>query len=278
MEPLISSLVDLNTYSVKRLDEPDFETKFTAFKLVASSESNFTPRFWMPLVHNLLYNLRDVDEYSVRTAGVECLLRVVDLAAESGVSQEGVLSFLDLAIYTLLPEIKKGLKFNSEVVRKEFVIVLAALITKLPEHPRLVDMACLLAGGDDEANFFSNIYHPQIHRRERALRRLSKECESISSGNLNSIFIPIASHFVFESNLAERHQLVNEAVNALSACANSLPWGHYYRLILRYFDSLKKKPHLEHVVIRVVVAILESFHFKVWVLAVELIVGYCSKG
>jgi hypothetical protein len=47
---------------------------------------------------------------------------------------------------------------------------------------------------------------------------------------------------------------------------------------LRYFDSLKKKPHLEHAVIRVVVAILESFHFKVWVLAVELNVGYCAKG
>jgi U3 small nucleolar RNA-associated protein 20 len=266
MAPLISALVDLNTYSAKRLDEPDFETKFTAFKLVASDESKFTSREWLPLVHNLLYNLRDEVEYSVRTAGVECLLRIVDLAAaEGGDVKDGALSFLDVSIYTLLPEIKKGLKFNSEVVRKEFVIVLAALIGKLPEHPRLVDMAKLLAGGDDEANFFSNVYHPQIHRRERALRRLSKECEGISSGNLNSVFIPIVSHFVFESSLIERHQLVNEAVNALSACANSLPWGHYYRLICRYFESLKKKPHLEHVVVRVVVAILESFHFKVFV-------------
>jgi U3 small nucleolar RNA-associated protein 20 len=280
MQPLISNLVDLNTYSFKRLDEPDFETKFTAFKLVASTESSFSPRYWLALVHNFLYNLRDIDEYSVRTAAVECMLRLVDLAAapDGDMKEAGALSYLDIVIYTLLPEIKKGLKFNSEVVRKEFVIVLAALITKLPNHRSLTDMSALLAGGDDEANFFSNIYHPQIHRRERALRRLSKECETISPGNINSIFIPIASHFVFESNLAERHQLVNEAVNALSALANSLPWGQYYRLILRYFDSLKKKPHLEHIVIRVVVAILESFHFKVFTIFMSNpLLGYCTK-
>jgi hypothetical protein len=42
--------------------------------------------------------------------------------------------------------------------------------------------------------------------------------ESISAGNMNTIFIPIAYHFVNEA--------VNKAV-AFSACANSHSCAHY---------------------------------------------------
>jgi U3 small nucleolar RNA-associated protein 20 len=35
----------------------------------------------------------------------------------------------------------------------------------------LQEMKVLLAGGDEEANFFNNVLHFQVHRRSRALRR-----------------------------------------------------------------------------------------------------------
>ena len=44
----------------------------------------------------------------------------------------------------------------------------------------------LLQGDDEEANFFNNILHIQLHRRIRALHRLTEKCKS---GVLNPVCI-----------------------------------------------------------------------------------------
>lgn len=162
LEALSQLMSNLNAFSAKRLDEPDFDLRFAALRSISLNEHNLPPKQWLPVVHNLVYNIHDVEEYSVRTAAGNGLLQLVSLASEDTFDSKN--SHLEIVIYTLLPCIKKGLKFNAELVRKEFLEVLSSIVVKLSSHPVVSDMTKLLAQGDDEANFFSNIYHPQVYQ------------------------------------------------------------------------------------------------------------------
>jgi hypothetical protein len=59
-----------------------------------------------------------------------------------------------------------------EVVRYEFVQLLVALIDAFPSHCKLQSLHQLYHPSDPDVDFFTNIVHLQLHRRQRALRRL----------------------------------------------------------------------------------------------------------
>ncbi|KAJ3091156.1 U3 snoRNP protein [Quaeritorhiza haematococci] len=317
---IVSDLVhDLNAYSKTRLDEHDFERKFSALSQITGElgTQQLSAEQWLPILHNLIYYMQDVEEYSVRTNatfGVVTLMERVAKEEAAKTSQGHTdadyksgrrgLQLLDLVLFTIFPAVKRGMKLNESAARQEFVSVLGAMVRLFPELPQFKDMVPLLAGGDDEASFFSNIHHVQMHRRLRALRRLAAECgegspdagtledndmmgddeeegeekpeeteqlpqqqssspkATLSPSNIANIFVPLVSHMIFESDRVAEHQLVTEAINAVAACAKALPWGHYYALLRRFLNAIPKKPQLEKALIRVVVAVLERFHFN----------------
>ena len=124
-------------------------------------------------------------------------------------------------------------------------------------------MNSLLAGGDDEASFFTNIHHIQTHRRTRALRRLSELCDEgeLRSSTLADIFLPLISHFITGASDKSDHHLVNEAILATGRIARQLAWGAYNSLVRQYIRLAKEKTEQEKFFIRTVVALLDNFHF-----------------
>ena len=65
---------DLNAYAVRRLDEPDYNTRLSASTTPGSQpynsitrdrETPFTIDQWMPLIHNLLYYILQAEEFGV---------------------------------------------------------------------------------------------------------------------------------------------------------------------------------------------------------------------
>ena len=70
----------------------------------------------------------------------------------------------------------------------EVLGVIVYLVEHCKQIASLQEMRHLLENGDEEANFFNNILHIQVHRRPRALRRLADHCEQENSWNLYRVY------------------------------------------------------------------------------------------
>lgn len=92
-------------------------------------------------------------------------------------------------------------------------------------------MKVLLEGGDEEANFFNNVLHVQVHRRSRVLRRLAGHCAEghMQSSTVNEIFIPLVGHFLSTSNVD--HHLIDVTIMTTGRMLKRLVWSAYYALV-----------------------------------------------
>lgn len=252
---------ELNAFSAKRLDEPDFDRRLAAFdELNERGEVRLSAREWLPLLHNMLHFIQDSEELAIRSnagTGLRQFLSVVAAAPEDG-HLRGVFTKV---VYVGL---RKGVKSRSEQVRREVLTVLAAAVQQLGELPALEEMRGLLAGGDDEASFFNNIHHIQIHRRARALRRLGDQAEqgTLRSKIIADVFAPLVGHFLQTGSVElVDHNLVNEAIACLGRLAGQMQWSAYNALLWKYLRLANEKTAAEKVYVRTAMAILDHFHF-----------------
>jgi len=256
-------LVELNAFSERRIDEPDFDRRLDAFaKINQELNPSFTHRQWLPLLHQCLFNMHDPEEMAIRgTAGL-AVMKFADNTASPSHEHEKE-DMINLISHVVYPGIKKGLLSSNELVRVEFITVLDHVVKTFPELPHFTDLVCLQANGDEEANFFNNVYHMQIHRRMRALGRLADAVSGghIKSTSINNIFVPILTHFIFESDQVVDHNIINQSIITFGVLAGHLPWNSYYRLLKQYLKMIPKKADLEKVLVRLVTSILDSFHF-----------------
>ncbi|EIW53914.1 uncharacterized protein TRAVEDRAFT_132229 [Trametes versicolor FP-101664 SS1] len=257
----VSSLADLmeslNAYSIRRLDEPDFDRRLEAFtQLNESLYKTFTCRDWLPIIYNMLSFIQDPLELTIRSSAATAMKHFIDSVADKQGEYE------ETFLKVLYPGMKNGLHSKTELVRAELLSVLAHAVARCTNIASLQEMRVLLAGGDEEANFFNNIHHVQIHRRTRAIRRLAEYADQghLRSTTLAEVFIPLVANYIVSTDSLDHH-LVNEAINATGQMAKNLNWGAYYALVQRYLKLAKQKDASEKVFVRAIVAILDSFHF-----------------
>ncbi|KAF8986162.1 U3 snoRNP protein [Entomortierella lignicola] len=259
-------IADLNAFSTTRIDTPDFDRRMDAFNLLTSSAyKDFNSRQWLPILHNMMFYIRDPEEMSIRSNSTFALTRFIDRCADIPTEDPLHEQFRGLLAHVIYPGLKKGFKSPIELVRYEFVAVLAHAVKRCPDQVQFSDMTPLLVGGDEEASFFTNIYHIQLHRRIRALARFSEECTkgTFRPTTLTQIFAPLIAHFIFESDKSTDHNLVNETVSTLGVIASQLPWGSYYALLKGYLKLIPRKSEMEKILVRTVIAILDNFHFDI---------------
>ncbi|KAF7327783.1 DRIM domain-containing protein [Mycena kentingensis (nom. inval.)] len=254
----IADLLDeLNAYSTRRIDEPDFERRLSAFVLL--NETIFvelSTAEWLPVVYSMLHSIQDPAELAVRTNAAFALRHFIDLVAK------GADEYQSLFLRVVYPGIKNGLHSRNELVRGELLGVLAYAVGKCEKVAALQDMRVLLAGGDEEANFFNNIHHIQLHRRSRALRRLADQCDEgvLKSTTLAEILVPLVSNYIGDTAVLDHH-LVTDAIAATGRMAKHLAWGAYYALVQKYLRLSRAKDASERVYVRTLVALLDNFHF-----------------
>lgn len=259
-------MVSLNAYSNKRIEEPDFDHRLEAFGLLNDKlYDSLSARDWLPILYNMLSFIQDADELAIRNNASFTLRHFIDLIA---VSENEDFN----AIFTqmLYPGLKNGLRSRNEAVRIEVMSVVAYAVTKCERIDFLKEMRVLLAGGDEEADFFNNIHHVQIHRRTRALRRLAEYCDGghLRSTTLADIFVPLVSNYIATPATVDHH-LVNEAIVTMGRMAHHLAWGAYYALVQKFLKLSRERNESERVHVRTLVAVLENFHF-----AMEEVVSY----
>ncbi|KAJ6531776.1 armadillo-type protein [Mycena capillaripes] len=258
LERLAQTLDSLNAYSSKRMDEPDFDRRLAAFAtLNGTLFKSLSPLEWLPILYSMLHFIQDPAELAIRNNAAFTMRHFIDLVAARD-SPEIETMFTRVLFFGL----KNGLRSKNELVRSEILGVIAYAVAKCEAISFLQEMRVLLAGGDEEANFFNNIHHIQIHRRSRALRRLADLCDEghLRSNTLAEIFVPLVGNYITATSSVDHH-LVNDAILATGRMAKHLAWGAYYALVQKYLRLSRTKDASERVYIRTLVSLLDNFHF-----------------
>ncbi|WWC59942.1 uncharacterized protein I303_102505 [Kwoniella dejecticola CBS 10117] len=261
LEKSIHLTGELNAYSAKRLDEPDFDRRLAAYaQLIDGSEAALpkSPRSWLPILRSSLFFLHEPEELSIRTSAAAVIQRFITAIGEA---QDG--PYVETLQHVIMPGLRKTLRSKQELVRVEVVHILAHAVKTCSGVPELAELRPLLAEGDDEASFFTNITHIQVHRRARALLRLRNFVgeTKISESTISTIFLVMLEHIVAGSTDVTDHHLVNEAVQTIGALAGELRWSKYYGLIGRFMKLGSVKSQQQKIYIRVVSTIIDNFHF-----------------
>ncbi|CDZ96659.1 DRIM (Down-regulated in metastasis)-like proteins [Phaffia rhodozyma] len=261
LQAVVDVIVSINSFSERRKEEPDFDRRLAAFSTLNEQLwSTLTVQQWLPIIYNMLYYIQDPEEMSIRTNAAFGLRRFVERTAAMVDDQ----SYLTTFTRVLFPGIRNGLRTRTELVRTEILSVLSTAVSLCVHIPILQEMQPLLAGGDHEASFFTNIHHIQTHRRIRALHRLSELCDDniITNSNLLAdIFLPLLAHFINNSSGKTDHHLINEAITSTGKISKQLKWAAYNGLVRQYIRLAKEKTENEKFFIRTVVSILDHFHF-----------------
>ncbi|QRW25278.1 U3 snoRNP protein Utp20 [Rhizoctonia solani] len=68
LAPIAHIVTELNAYSIKRMEEPDFDRRLTAFSLFnEEGYKSLTCELWLPLIYNMLFFIQDPEELSIRS-------------------------------------------------------------------------------------------------------------------------------------------------------------------------------------------------------------------
>ncbi|KAK3393474.1 armadillo-type protein [Podospora didyma] len=246
---------DLNSYSSRRLDEADYDTRLSAFNSIAKDrETPLTLDQWMPLLHNLLYYILQDEEFGVLSSNsADGLCKFIE-AAEAAWATPQQDSFIDVVSTILMPAIYSGAKETSETVRREILRVFGFLIAHLPHWDQVSDLAELVPESDDSDNaFFFHILSPAVSRQLQALRVLepANAKNQFRSKHISQFFIPLLEHLVFyRPEGGDDHGLSAQATSTIAALSASLEWQQYRAILRRFISYIESKPEWQKRVIR----------------------------
>ncbi|ORX36413.1 hypothetical protein BD324DRAFT_651653 [Kockovaella imperatae] len=253
---------DVNAFSAKRPEEPDFDRRLAAYGEINDAELDDLPtalQQWLPLIRTAAFFIREVEELSIRTSASKVLQRFLDVAGKVGGNElaAGVTN-------VTLPGLRESLRMKHEAVRNEALLVISHAVSVCPAIPILHEMQPLLSD-DDQTNFFVNVAHIQVHRRARALRRLRDvlHAHEISEQTVFNLLLPILEHIIAGSTDVTDHHLVNEAISSIGLLGSKLRWARYNALLTRYLRHGSSPSPQQKLYIRTVVSIIENFAFDV---------------
>ncbi|QLQ80371.1 hypothetical protein HG537_0D03720 [Torulaspora globosa] len=241
LEKVAQLVSNLNSYSSKRLHEYDFPKILTSFQeFNEKTYHDYTELEWLPVIYSCLFFIRDKEELAIRTNASHTLSTFVDYINEKG-SQESAGGSIEILEKVVLSSVRSGLQKTSEDVQREYLSVLAYVIHHSIYFKGLEDMKILLFDGDEEANFFVNVIHVQLHRRLRAVKRLRDHASDLSDSSIAHYLMPIIEQYVFSDEEKFRN-IGNEALLTIGTLSNHLSWNQYKALFRRYISLLKSKP------------------------------------
>ncbi|AET40053.1 Utp20p Ecym_5291 [Eremothecium cymbalariae DBVPG len=256
--PTVKLLNDLNSYSASRMQEYDFERILPAFKCFNEEQYlRFNETQWLPVLYCMLFFINDKAELVIRTNATYSLTRFIDYT-NIKIAEQNTEKCMSMIKEIILPNLKLGLRKSSEEIQNEYIAVLAYIVTHSKFFNELEDMKCLLFNGDEEANFFKNINHIQLHRRQRAIKRLSECANMLSENSVSHYLMPMVERYIFCDDERYRN-ICNEAITCIGALSNSATWNQYKAILRRYISMLNTKPsHLKELVL-VIVQVSNSF-------------------
>lgn len=251
-------IMDLNAYSTKRINLPDFDVRLDTFAVLNETiYKDINSEEWIPLLYNILFFMKDPEELSIRSNAEYTLRRFVDCISGQG-SQNDADAYIKLLEDIVLPAIKVGLRDSNELFRHEFIAVLGHMVRDLKFYSGFEDMKCLTFDGDGEADFFYNVVHIQLHRRQRAVRRLSYFADQLQlrDNNIAHYILPIIEHFVDDKET--KGLLSQDTIVSIGSLTRHLSFNQYRAITKRYVSYLVSRPDTIKISVKLVDAVADA--------------------
>lgn len=228
-------LADLNSYSEKRMHEYDFERRLDAFRAINDTQfREFTPTQWLPVIYCALHFINDPEELAIRTNAGYTLCRFADGFLER--LETEATPYVEMLREVVLPHIRTGLRRPNDAVRTENVGVLEHLVAHGAYVPEFASMKALLF--DEEANFFRDICHIQLHRRQTALRMLATARGLLSDSCIAHYLLPIVENYAVCRDEKLRN-IATDAVQCVGALLTCVTWSQYKAVLRRYMSDVR---------------------------------------
>ncbi|RCK66990.1 U3 small nucleolar RNA-associated protein 20 [Candida viswanathii] len=240
IEPISPIIAGLNSYT-ERMNEYDFERRLEAYRLVNEElYKTLTPVQWLPLLYCALFFINDKDELAIRVNAGYMLKRFVDSYSAS----ESPAEYIHLLKDIVLPNLKIGIRKENEDVQTEYILVLEYIIEKSSHYDDLEDMKVLVGHEDDEDNFFQNINHIQLHRRQKAIRKLCDYRNDLNENSISHYILPIIEGYV--TSKEDKYRNIGlEALETIGVLLRSVTWNQYKAIVKRYVANLKSQEGLK---------------------------------
>jgi len=257
-------LIALNAWDHKWIGQPDFQKRLDTFKEIMIEDNAITLEFGVTIIHNCFYFLKTETDLAIKDYSGQCLKFMGSKLAKQ--HQNNTVNRHYLIDDTILMLTRKGIKSKNESIRLQSLSLLGHMALECADvHPVLRDLSLLANRADPEVDFFENMQHLQLHRKARALLKfcaLAKTLQKpINIKTLTQFILPLCSFFLCNETFIHKNSLIDAAIEVIGMVCKHLPW-YYYEIILKYYlNKLKSSTEYQKQLVRIVVAILDSFHY-----------------
>ncbi|KAJ2711461.1 U3 snoRNP protein, partial [Coemansia spiralis] len=95
----------------------------------------------------------------------------------------------------------------------------------------------------------------------RPLNFASGQSSPVSAASIRTLIFPILENWAIAEGAQLNNDLANEAIQTIGILGAVLPWSQYNAAIRKYLGMIKRTPPLEKRLVRLVMALLDNFHF-----------------
>ncbi|KZC04815.1 Small subunit processome component 20 like protein, partial [Dufourea novaeangliae] len=262
-----NTITALNAWDRRWIDQPDIQKRLDAFTEINNEieKDAITLEFGVAVIYNCYYILKNETDLAMRDSAGQCLKLVGPKLAKK--YRENNLDRRYLMDGTILPIVRKGIVSRNEAVRLQSIGFLGHMSMECPEvHPVLRDLSLLTNKVDPEVDFFENMQHLQMHRRGRALLKFCTLAKTLDKapnpGTLTQFILPLASSYLCNEHYIHKNSIVDAAIETVGTVCRLLPWHQYEIILKHYLGKLRGSIEFQKQLVRIVVIILDSFHFN----------------
>ncbi|XP_014242650.1 small subunit processome component 20 homolog [Cimex lectularius] len=260
-------LDEMNAWDPKWVDQPDFQRRLNAFKKLEemAGEKNISVNLGVVVIYTCFHFIKTEKDISLRDNAKHTLELISPLLCES-VKDDANLKDLILND-AILNQIRSGFsEKQTEAVRDDCLTFLGHMARECGDyHPVLKDLSHLSNKEDPEVDFFENIKHLQLHRRVRAMLKFSNVAEKLekpfTTRTITQFILPIVSYYLLSKKFSNKNTILDSAIGAVGTACRLLPWHQYQNVLLYYLGKLQTEPDFQKQIVRILVEILNAFHF-----------------
>ncbi|XP_058979679.1 small subunit processome component 20 homolog [Musca domestica] len=260
-------MILLNAWDKRWVEQPDYEKRLDALKELKEqieSPEGLDMDLGVLVIFNCIYFLRHDKDMGLRDNASEHLRLLLPHLTKKYSTDKQQMRYLVGDIFLNL--IRRIIKDANENVRNEGIRLLGEMVRECPDsHEILKDLSGLGDKLDPEVDFFENMIHLQSHRHGRALLKFNAMSATLSTPpcvrTLTQIILPLASRYLLQEKHASKHTLVDAAIETVGVVCQLLPWQHYYTILRYYLMKMRSSHDYQKQCVRIVVRILDAFHF-----------------
>ncbi|XP_050073163.1 small subunit processome component 20 homolog [Anopheles maculipalpis] len=291
---LINTLVhELNAMDKRWVEQPDHAARTTAYRSIdqllardAPEGKRMTGNVAIVFLSQAFHVLQFEKDFSARQNATEYVCKVVLYLASANEWSTELDYCLDrIVLHSIIQGFK--IKRTANERRNESILLLGELarmvgkpgVTTHPQCRVFAELWHFTAQGDGaERDFFENITHLQTYKHRKAMRRLAVKLSLMaeaepetdkrvigaggpSARTTVNFLLPIVSHYICHDEYKKLTNLVEEAGNCIINLCRLLPWRGYHMVLHQYLRKLKFSFEYQKQLLRIVIGIMDAFHF-----------------